>query len=62
MLGRQQRRSHPRESGRRLPGITADQAPDHGTIARFRVRHQEALADLLGKGAFWHPKGEPSSP
>jgi Transposase domain (DUF772) len=29
--------------------ITANQAPDHATIARFRVRHQEALADLLGQ-------------
>jgi transposase len=28
--------------------ITATQAPDHATIARFRVRHQEALADLFG--------------
>jgi transposase len=29
--------------------ITANQAPDHATIARFRVRHQEALADLFGQ-------------
>lgn len=28
--------------------ITANQAPDHATVARFRVRHQEALADLFG--------------
>jgi len=29
--------------------ITANQAPDHATIARFRVRHQEALAGLFGQ-------------
>lgn len=29
--------------------ITANQAPDHATIARFRVRHQEALSDLFGQ-------------
>ena len=29
--------------------ICADQVPDHATIARFRVRHQEALADLFGQ-------------
>jgi transposase len=29
--------------------ITANQAPDHATIARFRVRHEEALADLFGQ-------------
>jgi len=28
--------------------IAANQAPDHATIARFRVRHQDALADLFG--------------
>jgi transposase len=28
--------------------ITANQRPDHATIARFRVRHQDALADLFG--------------
>jgi len=28
--------------------IAANQAPDHATIARFRVRHQEALAELFG--------------
>ncbi|MGH2984362.1 MAG: transposase [Solirubrobacterales bacterium] len=28
--------------------ICANQIPDHATIARFRVRHQEALADLFG--------------
>jgi transposase len=29
--------------------IAAQQAPDHATIARFRVRHEEALADLFGE-------------
>ena len=29
--------------------ICANQAPDHATIARFRVRHQAALADLFGQ-------------
>jgi transposase len=29
--------------------ITANQAPDHATIARFRVRHQDALARLFGQ-------------
>jgi len=29
--------------------IAANQAPDHATIARFRVRHQDALADLFGQ-------------
>ncbi|WP_371503194.1 transposase [Kitasatospora sp. NBC_00374] len=29
--------------------ICANQAPDHATIARFRVRHQEALAGLCGR-------------
>ena len=29
--------------------ICANQAPDHATIARFRVRHEEALADLFGQ-------------
>src|SRR3954447_15880435 len=28
--------------------IAAHQAPDHATIARFRVRHEESLADLFG--------------
>ena len=28
--------------------ITANQVPDHATIARFRVRHERALAALLG--------------
>ncbi len=28
--------------------ICANQVPDHATIARFRVRHQAALADLFG--------------
>jgi transposase len=27
--------------------ICANQIPDHATIARFRIRHQEALADLF---------------
>ena len=31
--------------------ITANQAPDHATIARFRVRHERALGDLFGAGA-----------
>jgi hypothetical protein len=29
--------------------ITANQAHDHATIARFRVRHEEALAGLFGQ-------------
>ena len=29
--------------------ITANQARDHATIARFRVRHQDPLADLFGQ-------------
>ena len=29
--------------------ITANQAPDHSTIARFRARHAEALAELFGQ-------------
>jgi transposase len=29
--------------------ICANQIPDHATIARFRARHQEALADLFGQ-------------
>jgi len=29
--------------------ICANQAPDHATIARFRARHQDALADLFGQ-------------
>ena len=28
--------------------ICANQIPDHATIARFRVRHQDALAELFG--------------
>jgi transposase len=28
--------------------LTANQAPDHATIARFRVRHEAAIADLFG--------------
>jgi hypothetical protein len=27
----------------------ANQVPDHATIARFRVRHQDALAGLFGQ-------------
>ena len=29
--------------------ITANHAPDHATIARFRVRHERALGDLFGE-------------
>jgi transposase len=29
--------------------ICANQVPDHATIARFRVRHEDALADLFGQ-------------
>src|SRR3712207_3668517 len=29
--------------------ITANQAPDHATIARFRARHEVALGDLFGQ-------------
>src|SRR5213592_646198 len=29
--------------------ITANQAPDHATIARFRVRHEVAIAGLFGE-------------
>ena len=29
--------------------ITANQAPDHATIARFRVRHERALGQLFGQ-------------
>jgi transposase len=29
--------------------ICANQVPDHATIARFRVRHEEALADLFSQ-------------
>ena len=39
----------PLPRGRRLPVICANQVPDHATIARFRVRHQEALAGLFGQ-------------
>ena len=28
--------------------LTANQAPDHATIARFRVRHEDAIAGLVG--------------
>jgi transposase len=28
--------------------ITANQVPDHATIARFRVRHETAIAELFG--------------
>jgi Transposase domain (DUF772) len=27
--------------------LAANQTPDHVTVARFRVRHQQALADFL---------------
>jgi hypothetical protein len=29
--------------------IAANQAPDHATIARFRVRHERALSELFGQ-------------
>jgi transposase len=29
--------------------IAANKAPDHSTIAEFRVRHEQALADLFGE-------------
>jgi transposase len=29
--------------------VTANQAPDHATIARFRVRHEAAIAGLFGE-------------
>jgi hypothetical protein len=29
--------------------ITANQVPDHATIARFRVRHEAALGELFGQ-------------
>ena len=29
--------------------ICANQIPDHATVARFRARHQQALADLFGQ-------------
>jgi transposase len=29
--------------------ITANQAPDHATVARFRVRHEAAIAGLFGE-------------
>ena len=29
--------------------IAANRVPDHATIARFRVRHESALADLFGE-------------
>jgi transposase len=29
--------------------IAANRVPDHATIARFRVRHEQALADLFGE-------------
>ena len=29
--------------------ITANQAPDHATIARFRVRHEAAIAELFSE-------------
>ena len=32
--------------------IAANQRPDHTTIARFRQRHEDALAGLFGRGAW----------
>ena len=29
--------------------ITANQVPDHATIARFRARHEQALGELFGQ-------------
>src|SRR3954452_21235511 len=29
--------------------ITANHAPDHATVARFRVRHEHAIAELFGQ-------------
>jgi transposase len=29
--------------------ITANQVPDHATVARFRVRHERALGELFGQ-------------
>jgi transposase len=29
--------------------ITANQIPDHATIARFRVRHEQAVGELFGR-------------
>ena len=29
--------------------ITANQVPDHATVARFRVRHEQALGELFGQ-------------
>ena len=29
--------------------ITVNRAPDHATIARFRVRHKAAIAELFGE-------------
>ncbi len=29
--------------------ITANQAPDHATIARFRARHEHAIGELFGQ-------------
>jgi transposase len=29
--------------------ITANQAPDHATIARFRARHEDAISELFGE-------------
>src|SRR3954452_13949132 len=29
--------------------ITANRAPDHATVARFRVRHEAAIAGLFGE-------------
>src|SRR4051812_6725150 len=29
--------------------ITANQTPDHATVARFRVRHEDAIGELFGQ-------------
>ena len=47
-----------RSSGRALRTsrtrvITANRAPDHSTIAEFRVRHEQALGDLFGGVLEW---------
>src|SRR3954467_876233 len=48
--GRSSRRSERRcveDVARRV--ICANRAPDHTTIARFRQRHEDALAELFGE-------------
>ena len=39
--------------------IAANQRPDHATIARFRVRHQDALAELFTEVLVLCAKGRP---